>query len=388
MTRISYIHAVPANEIVHRAAMVPGVPRYMPYTSLTRGEMRLMLLADQARMLAAAYPEARHLSRAADMMDNAVYNGIHAGVNWIGAIEPELQDVARLISRAKKDWAPATGEFLTEREIATGLRGIRGIYDTPVVPVTTEGCEDYATRMANKQFGLSRTKFWWKTTPFGDKKRRWKELEAECELKKEVEKILNNRLQKSSHHVVYKSLDTLKPDLRKTFVRVKGLLHVAGVEGLGNAAEVGATLMNQWVETTLMRENAALGFGPVDSVITSLSLAPNAPEFAARYFGDDKTRGGGTKIGEPITIAVIAAVTALVAAIGKSVASAAAFQKELNAKKAGVLNNAQGFGTEAFKAVGADFDGETVTVTPGASGNNTPLLLGGAAVLIWALTSK
>lgn len=392
MTRISYIHAVPANEIAQRSIMVPNTPRYIPYNSLTKGEMRLMLLAEQARMLSAAYPEMRHLHQAATMLDNAVYNGVHGLGSFIGAIGPELQDVARAITRAKKEWGPAAGEFLTDRSIWGGLRGVRGIYDAPIVPVTTEDCEDYATRLANKQFGLSRSRFWWKTTPFGDKKKRWKELESECETKKAVEGIMNASLQKSSHHVLYKSLDTLKPQLRQTFVRVKSLLHVAGVQGLGNAAEVGKDLMNTWVETALMRENSTLGFGPVDSVITSLSLAPNAQTLAQEYFGvTDKSRGGSTKsdkIGEPITIALIAGVTALVAAIGKSLASASEFQKQLNAKKTGVLNAAQGFGTEAFSAQQSDFDNDAPVTTPTGSNVSTPLILGGAAVLFWALTSK
>lgn len=374
MTKITYIHAVPSDEIKDRSALI-GPANYLPYTQLTEGEMKLALLSEQARMLASAYPEERYLRDAVSMLNNALYSGIHAGVRFDKVVDGRLYDVAKTIEIAKGQRRPAAGDIIGTRNIYNGVAGI----GADIVPQTTEDCEDYATRKANAFYKVDRKKFWWKALPFGGQKGRWKNYKEECETKKEVERILNSAITGSSHHVVYKSLNVLRPVLRNTFVRTKNLLHLAGVEALGNAADVKKTLMDQWIETATMRANAALGFGPVDSVLTSLSLAPNA--VAAAYFdANGGNSGKWDKVG--VVVATITAVTALVAAIGAAIGSASQMQKELNAKKNGVMNAAQGFGTDAYRAEQTDFDGDT-NVSP--TGGNKLLLLGGAAALAWAL---
>ncbi len=376
MTRITYIHAIPADEIRDRGAAVTKSQRYLNYTNMTEGEMKLALLQEQARMLSQAYPEMAYLKTASAMLDNALYKGVHGGIQFHGIVDPALYDVARSITNARGQSRPAGGTFLNERNIFASA----GIGDS-IVPVTTEDCEDYATRMANKKYGLDRKKFWWKALPFGGKKGHWKQFEAECKTKKDIEGILNRAITGSSHHVVYKSLDVLKPVLRNTFVRTKNLLHLAGVQGLGNAADVNKTLMNQWVETALMQANAGYGFGPVDSVVTSLSIAPDPGATANAYFSGN-TSEKQEKIG--LVVATITAVTALVAAIGAAVGKAAEMQKELNAKKNGVMAAANGFGTEAFRAETSDYD----TDGQPHEANKTMIYLGGAAVLGWLLLKK
>jgi hypothetical protein len=374
MTRISYIHAIPGDEIAQRSAEIRRTSNYLPYTQLTAGEMYLSLLGEQARMLAAFYPEYRYLSNGSDMIDNALSAGLHKGISFVGSVPTELQNVARAITSATRLSSPATGQFLTERNQFTGIK----IGETPIVPMTSEDCEDYATRKANQKYGLERTKFWWKALPVGGQKGHWKIFEAECKVKKEIEQILNKSITGSAHHITYKQLNGSNPLISGLFTRTKALLHVAGVGALGNAAEVGKGLMDAWTETAIMRQNAALSFGPVDSVITGLSLAPDAPDFAGRYFeaqGGEKWRTG-PKIG--IAVATIAAVTALVTAIAAAVGKAAEMQKELNAKKSGVMAAAQGFGTEAFRADASDYTGNTNNNT----GNNVlPFVLAGAAAI-------
>lgn len=378
MTKITYIHSIPSDEMRDRSALVGVGQRYLPYTDMTEGEMKLALLSEQARMLSQSYPEMRYLQDARAMLDNALYAGVHGGINYTGVIDPRLFDIAKSIQVAKNQYRPATGDFLVDRGPMSKITGI----GAPIVPVTEEDCEDYATRKANAWYKIDRKKFWWKALPVGGQKGRWNQYKAECAVKKEIEGILNRSITGSSHHVVYKSLDVLKPFLRGSLVRTKKLLHLSGLQGLGNAAEVNKTLMDQWVETALMQANSREGFGPVDSVVTSLSIAPNAQALANEYF---KT-GTDAKVGAVLT--VIAGVTALVGAIAKAVSAASEMQKELNAKKAGVMGAAQGFGTEAFRAESSDYDSDAPQSQGQTAGNNTIIYAGGAALLGYFLFAK
>ncbi len=109
-TGIYEIHgAVPQNEFADRGREIGVSSNYIPYLSLTKGEMRLALLAEQARMFSKAFPEYKEYRRSLTMLDNALNAGVSRGVNFSGAIHGEvLQRVAREIAAASRQQRPAS----------------------------------------------------------------------------------------------------------------------------------------------------------------------------------------------------------------------------------------------------------------------------------------
>ncbi len=204
---------------------------------------------------------------------------------------------------------------------------------------------------------------------------------------KAVEKIVNDRIVESGHHVLYKSINPTFSGLTNR-VDVKRLLHISGVGALANVTSVKEPQMDAWVETSILRQNANKQVGLVDSVKGSLFLTPDPEKAIAEYYGsgDGKTRGGSKvngHIGEPVTIA---AVTALLTVLVTALGNAAAMQKELNNKKAGALSAAQGFGTTAFKSEQGDWGaGGSGGTKPASSGISKPVLYGGAALALYLL---
>lgn len=383
MTRISYIHDIPGNEIADRLAEVPRTPAYIPFSQMTTGEFELAQLRERAAIYAAAFPENAALRQTVYMIDNALYRSVHNGTAFVGAIPDEIQHVAYMIMKAKTRTAPAAADLYGGRNLAQGIR-----IGDDIIPASIPGfCSDYATEKMNKQIGKSHSrKYYEALPPIGYVKNKWNEYRAECDTIKAVEKIVNARIVESSHHVLYKSINPAFSGLTNR-VDVKRLLHISGVGALANVTSVKEPQMDAWVETSILRQNANQKVGLADSVKTSLFLAPDPEKSIAEYYaGDGKTRGGSQingHIGEPVTIAAITALlTVLVTALGK----AAEMQKELNNKRAGAMAAAQGFGTTAFKSEQGDWAGGSSGQS--TSNKNTPIIIGGAAVALWLLTQK
>lgn len=383
MTRISYIHDIPGNEFADRLAEVPRTPAYIPFSQMTTGEFELAQLRERAAIYAAAFPENAALRKTVSMIDNALYRSVHNGTAFVGAIPDEIQHVAYLIMKAKTRTAPAAADLYGGRNLAQGIR-----IGDDIIPASIPGfCSDYATDKMNKQIGKSHSrKYYEALPPIGYVKNQWNKYRAECDTIKAVEKIVNARIVDSSHHVVYKSVNPSYSGLTNR-VDIKRLLHISGVGAMANVTSVKEPQMDAWVETSILRQNANKQVGLFDSVKGSLLLTPDPEKAIAEYYGsgDGKSRGGSKvngHIGEPITLTI---VTAFIGAIATALGNAANMQKELNAKKAGAMAAAQGFGTTAFKSEQGDWAGSSGQST---SNKNTPIIIGGAAVALWLLTQK
>ena len=383
MTRISYIHDIPANELTDRMAEVPRTPAYIPFSQMTTGEFDLAQLRERAAIYAAAFPENAAFRQSVSMIDNALYRSVHNGPAFIGAIPDELQSVAYLIMKAKTRTAPAAADLYGGRNLAQGIR-----IGDDIIPASIPGfCSDYATDKMHKQLGKSHSrKYYEALPPIGYVKNKWKEYRNDCDIIKAVEKIVNDRIVESGHHVLYKSINPTFSGLTNR-VDVKRLLHISGVGALANVTSVKEPQMDAWVETSILRQNANKQVGLVDSVKGSLFLTPDPEKAIAEYYGsgDGKTRGGSKvngHIGEPVTIA---AVTALLTVLVTALGNAAAMQKELNNKKAGALSAAQGFGTTAFKSEQGDWGAGGSPGQTQNSGLSKPVLYGGAALALYLL---
>ncbi len=390
-TGIYEIHGpyVPQNELADRGRMVSGSVPYIPYNNLTKGEMKLSLLLEQANMYAAAYPERKEFKESANMLSTALRQGLANGINFVGALyDPLLQLTAREIQKAVRQTAPAAGILLGRDSIAKGLQGI----GEPIVLPFDHDCVQYATKKANEKFKqlYPNGRSWqqWENQINNSVPREYyREQKQVCRVKIEIEKIVNQRITDASHHVLYYDISQGFPGTKFSFVKTKMLLQLGGIAGLANATETDTSLMSTWSETSILRKNSISNVGTVGSVQSSFYLAPDPQEYMESYIKwkesgafsrlkSQKTRGG-SKIGlDPATI------TALVVAITGAIKAAADMQRSMNEKKAGAMGSALNYGTPALEALKEDFD------VQGGSGESSNLPLLAAAGLAAYLLLK
>jgi len=292
---------------------------------MTKGEMHLALLAQQAQILSKAFPEFKEYRTAATMLNNALNAGLSRGVSFVGSLDGKfLQNVARQISNASRQQAPASKiGFLGRKSLADGIG---------VIPVNDrlQACLDAG--------GLGPANL------------------AKCTKAARIEQILNDGIEKSGHHVLYKNLKT--SDNLPSEVGLKKLLHQTGVEGMALSGSLNVPLMYEWVETAILNKNVQGNVGPYSSRETSF------------IFGRKEA------IGEPISVTVLAIATLISAALG----GAAALLKELRSEKAYAMSEARGFGTDALSAKEEDW--------LSGGGNNTLILVAAAAAGIYFLTDN
>lgn len=328
-TGIYEIHgAVPQNEIPGRGLHTGGGIGYIPYLSMTKGEMRLALMAEQAYLYARAFPEFKEYQKAYDMLKNALNAGVSRGVNFVGSLDgPLLQQVAREIQRASRNRTPASRSGLVARpNIGTGI--------------------------GNSLVDMEVRKFDCLKAAGGDQAKRNK-----CYVLYNVEKALNQHIKDAGHHMLYKSIRPA--DQVPATVHSKSLNHRLAIDGMAIAAELDVPLLDTWVETSILKKNAEKGVGVKGSRESTFTVR------------DVKQ----TKIGlDPVTASVIVAIC--VAAIG----AAGKLITDLRSQKAYAMSEAKGFGGSSFGLEEDDFDGADTT---GIS-NNT-LLLGGAAIAAYLL---
>ena len=163
-------------------------------------------------------------------------------------------------------------------------------------------------------------------------------------------------------------------------VYTKLLLQVSGVQGMAGAATIDNNLMASWVDTGILKKNAATsGIGPIDSLKSSFELSDNPQMWADKYaarFKNKKDKTGGIGLG-PIGVALLPVI---VSALTAAVKLAESLLQQ------NILIKAQGFGTDAYSA--NQYDWKTGADNPETSGGldtNTLLLAGGAAALFLLL---
>jgi len=382
MTRISTIHGIPFNEFADRSANVATAKEFFPYLSMTAGELELSLLRQRAQIFRQFAPEMGIYSEAVRMIDRALNEG-PAGVNYVGVVPDELQPLAKILTQATHNNKPAS---------RAGFFGRTSAKVGEIIPATQRRQQCIETKMA--QYGLPKSRLtppnkfpspneysvWEKTV-----KPLLVSVTATCYRQFEIEKILNSGVERSGHHLLYKSLP--KDYQIPGDVRTKRILHGTGVEGMALVGEIDKSLMYLWVENGIIQRNTENKIGPLSSVTSSIYLAPDPQQAVAAFnaWGAtqptdkwQKMKSGAALNGkisiDPITAGVILGVAAaLEAAFG--------FLKSIREQKDYAMVQAQGFGTEAFSASQGDWLGNPDAGSGGFS-TGTLLLLGGAALLL------
>lgn len=389
-TGIYEIHGnVPQNELPDRGREIRGAAPYIPYNSLTGGEMRLALLLEQANIYSAAFPENKEYQNASNMLYKALKSGVSNGVNFVGAIyNPLLQSVAKEISRASKNTrAAAKGGIIGRDSIASGLNGIG---EDPFKFDFDHDCVQYATKASNLKYGAiigTHNWQWWEHNINDSEHRRYyRAQKALCKTRIDIEKIVNGKILDASHHVLYYGLNEAFPPIKNSLVTTKHLFHIGGIQGLANATDVDTSLMGVWSETSILRKNSTVGVGTVGSIDSSFYLSPDPDTMGQQYAAWSKNRTGAN-IGQVPKVGSLVAITALIVAIGAAIKSAADMQRSLNEKKSGAMAAAQNYGTVALEAKQTDFN-DPLGVPPSGASNNTLLLIALAAGGAYLLTEK
>jgi hypothetical protein len=357
MTQISEINGirVPANELPDRGNMAANAANsYIPYTALTKGELELALYDQQLAIYAAAFPENQEFAQARKMVDSALKAGLSNGVKFVGALHSNyLQYIAKTIDSASRKVAPASKGGLVGRTAFTGI-------NSPEFQLGEQNCYEYAAAETNKKFSLNKTfQEYEKVSTPGPQRMFYQGKKQDCRVRLEIQDIVNQRITNASHHVLYYGIKESFPAIKNSTVVTKHLLHTGGIFGLSNATEIDTNLIKLWTETSILKKNTQENVGPIGSLQSSFNLSPDFDQFYTSYNKWNQT-GVFTapdpkkdKIGEPLTVA---AVTALIVAITGAVSAAAAFQKELNAKRNGAMSAAQNYGTPALEAKQSDWN--------------------------------
>lgn len=356
MTKISEIHGIPTGEFNERGAEV-NTSGFVPYLSLTQGEMQIWLAAQKAKMLAQWYGKDRpQYAQAAQLLENALYSNLHGATNYFGALPDALQPIARLISTAKRRNRPAS---------VGGIMARRGAGIGAIIPTTDrlKACIDDAKKQA------------------GNNSIEFLKRQAECNKRFQKENIINNNLVNMAPHMVYKNLPANQA--LPTDVVITRKLHRLGVEGIAGVADItDYSLVYQWVENGILQKNLQGGVGPFDSVQTSYALSPNADALLAAYvpynIKDNKMNGIGIA---PLVLAAI--VTVVTAAI----TAAFTYLSEIRKTEILAMSEAKGFGTPEFSAKQSDWL-LSGTNPPTTAGISPMLLIGGAAALFLLMDDK
>lgn len=410
-TAIHEIHGVKQDEVRQRSAQV-NTKSYMPYLSLTSGEFKLANYLEQAKMLW-QYTQNPVYGQAVKMLENALYGGVHNGVNFVGSIPNELQTVARAISTAKHDTRPASGSILLER---TGMKRPKGLASgvrigDNIIPgdPDLENCNEYAINYVSRYYrNLSHAQIVARiAVPLLNQNliKKYNEGKAECKTKRDIENILNQGITLFGHHTLYGFL----PNGGNSFpssITTKRILQGAAHQDLSRIANTSQNNMNLWLNTAIMRKNAENKIGPLDQLQTNISWtglpADGINEFLAWYqvkskadkFGFTDSVVAGKilelikKYGQPNISAIDPATAKLIWKTVETIfvaliAAAPAIISALLNKRADAFAGAKGIGTQAFGPEAPDW-----TSAPGGGSSNTLILLGAAAASIYFLTQE
>jgi hypothetical protein len=320
--------------------------------------MKLALLREQLEILAAFYPEEKEFAKGLNMVDNALYKGIHGAPNAWSVLTPQLERVAGAIARAKANTRPANNFAILGRQ-----RNSLGGVNNALVPM--EDCN----AIVNDPYLI----------PGSVAAEQAAERYRLCMEDNKYRPLLNTHLEKSSHHLLYEYITALQANTSPGTVTVKSTLHKAGTSTFHRVTKLDRDNIRLWMRNGIMRNNAKNGLEPLTPEASIALLRDNANESEAG-------------IGEPLTFA--AGVVLVIKLLGAIAAAATAAAILVDALKKGAPQNynafqeVTGIGSGSFGPERDDWAGYT---PPGATGSEEddelsklaiPLAVGAGVLLL------
>lgn len=360
MTKIAYIHGIPANiadasEMMQRSALVPVKQNYH-IGALSEGEAYLTTVLDQFNILRSYYPEDAALQKGYTMIHNALFAGIHnTAWSWSYSTEPERQ-AAAAIARAKQMSAPAyvNGGPVGRKHFGQGIGDLLVPLDTPgpawLCASWGENPNDPLCDPVDQNYNF-------------------------------YANVFNNNLEGAAMHIVYNfkpNGNDMMPDSAW-----KPSFHKMAVQSLATDSGFAPTLMSGYVRTGILRKTAS-----------NTTLGPRQPEVVVSNLKTGAAEGIG--LAPAIILALIALASAAVTATQQMVTSVQA-RKAAEAQAAAVAS-VQGLKTPSFGPATSDFPGAQSGGGQSGGGqsgggqnsdnengkDNTMLIVGGAVLAVGA----
>lgn len=337
MTKVAYIHgtpfqdSIPTDEWAQRAALVPRA-QYIAYDEMTEGGMKLALLREQLEILSNFYQDNVQYKTALDRVSQALEGNRVSGF-YSGGTTPMLDAVNKTIAKALQRTQPAVG----------------------LVPL--EDCN-----RSNDAFAADPRYKDIKACLFCDPLR--KRYQDRCENLNYYPTVLNEHLEGSAHHMLYKFVQN--PNAEPNTVSTKAVLHATAIDELSKLSGLNRENMTAWYRNGVMRGNTKVG------------LSPMQPEQTITSFKDSVQTG----VGEPLTIAALTAlITAIVSAVGGTIAL---IQKLRASDQVAFENTVRGAGNASWGPEKKDWLNDGAGGSTGLSSSNLllPLGLGAAAYLL------
>ena len=401
MTRIIAMNGIPKDEVRQRSQQVRG-GYFVPYLSMTNGEMQVDLLKQQAQMLYQYTGQKRYAEMVA-MADNALYGGIHNRRPFVGAISDDLQPMARAITEASRSTRPA-GSILIEQPGVSRPKGLAsGIHiGEDIVPKDPQydDCTKYALNKIKNEVPKWKllVPALWGTAVI----KKYNEAKAYCKSRQQIQKLLNEGITLFGHHTLYGYLKTNNSYPQK--VLTKSLLQAVGQEDCARVAGATVPTMKLWLDTAIMRKNAENNLGPQNQGWTNPVWAglPEAGvkawqnlEVKKRLPGANATAIAAEQIalvkqyGQPnigaIDPATLATLKAIFVAI---VAAAPAIITAIKAQQFDAFSATRGFESESFGPQSGDWKDGSNSGNQGDEKDNTMLLVAAAAGAFLLLNDK
>lgn len=309
---------------------------FIDTVNLSEGQMSVTLWAEYYRILSEYYPEDASYLQGYQIAKDALYKGLHTanGISYFSSLlNPKLNPVVNAINKAKSQTKNASG-FFTSKEKPNAAN----IIGDPIVPIRDCLVEFPIVSLSNlstgnlnaAQVAVIRNEFPSINPPdlftgnlssqqIQDIISRINSKRDDCNKENIWRDLFNTHFEEMAHHPLYNFMTNSQLSKVEPVFKYKQGAHVQAIGSLSVHSKISNSLLRQWQELGIVRHNAIEGAGPLNANETIFGLM------------DGKVyRENGEYIGEPLTIA---AVTAIIIAIGSALSAATLFINSLRQKQ-------------------------------------------------------
>jgi hypothetical protein len=336
MTKIAIISGLNDN-------MGQSVPDSMPFLNplvFTQGEFDLMIAKQRLWLYNILMPQkAKTWAKGANQIDYFLYKGVHGFTPYIGSVPKELKFVAKLIKDAPKRYKNA-GEVIfrdvTKLRDGLDLDSLQGLDDWQNV---FPKCQEYG--YWSGYGGANGTGGWVQTG-----------VDMDCQMMHNRVIQLNDAFPKSAHHWIYQFInenDANNPKITSQTAASKSVLH-KNVNGMiNNVWRVPTDSLVSWQRNCIVWHNSLNGSNGLLTPEQSIEFIKANPNFRMKEW-DGKSID---EIGLPFLAVLIPVVKCLVAAV----VAVTGLIQVVKDREPTALQTLSGFGNWSFGADGADYAG-------------------------------
>lgn len=321
MTRISYIHGIPEDEIADRSKGVPN-RSFIDYPQMTDGHLRLQLILEQLNILSGFYPDNQELFQAQVQLSDYLAKGI--GSPFIG--------ITKMIPFLRKEIRKARKQTKKASAINNKL-------------IDLDDCSKYLV---------------WDENPYGDWE--WRETDEydKCKKDNRYKGLLNDHLEETSHHLLYNYIE--QANQSPTIVVAKSLQHSLAIENLAKITGLGKSNLKLWVRNGILRSNVSHGMQPLQPETTIHALKTGGKVLTE--VSNSSSQVSGFITGAFLVLKILSAATAAILAANKLISNMKPTEKQQ------MQNASANFGLDSFGPEDGDWPQNEGGGNNNSGGNN------------------